>query len=85
MKVITKFTDSEIPKENTHYSCIAPICVDSAIRLEKENYPQVNLAQCKFRLKKKKDIDLFNAELEDSSDKSKLKLNEFYDLCFLRC
>ena len=26
-------------KENTHYSCIAPICVDSVIKLEKENYP----------------------------------------------
>ena len=38
-KVITKFTDNEIPKENTHYSCIAVSCVDSVIRLEKENYP----------------------------------------------
>ena len=38
-KVIIKFTDNEIPKENTHYSCIAVICVDSVIRLEKENYP----------------------------------------------
>ena len=34
-KVITKFTDSEIPKENTHYSCIAAIRVDSVIKLEK--------------------------------------------------
>ena len=55
-KVITKFTDNEILKENTHYSCIAAICVDSVIKLEKENYPQVNLEQCKFRLKKKKTL-----------------------------
>ena len=55
-KVITKFTDNEIPTENTHYSCIAAICVDSVIKLEKENYPQVNLEQCKFRLKKKKTL-----------------------------
>ena len=26
-KVITKFTDKEIPKENTHYSCITAICM----------------------------------------------------------
>ena len=32
---VYKFTDNEIPKENTHYSCIAPICVDSVIKLEK--------------------------------------------------
>ena len=55
------------------YSCIAAICVDSVIKLEKENYPQVNLEQCKFRLKKKKDIDLFDYELEDSSDESEIE------------
>ena len=37
-KVITKFTDKEIPKENTHYSCITAICIDSLIKLDKENY-----------------------------------------------
>ena len=47
---------------------LAAICVDSVIKLEKESYPQVNLEQCKFRLKKKKDIDLFDGELENSSD-----------------
>ena len=61
-KVITKFTDNEIPKQNTHYSCIAAICIDSVIKLEKENYLQVNLEQYKFRLKKKKNIDLFDDE-----------------------
>ena len=34
-KVITKFTDNEIPRENTHYSCICKICVDFVINLEK--------------------------------------------------
>ena len=34
-KVITKFTDNEIPKENTHYLCIAEICLVSVIKLEK--------------------------------------------------
>ena len=72
-KVITKFTDNEIPKENTHYSCIVAICVDSVIKLEKKHHPQVNLEQCKFRLKKKKNIDLFDDELEDSSDESEIE------------
>ena len=31
-KVITKFIDNGIPKENTHYSCIAAMCVDSVIK-----------------------------------------------------
>ena len=39
-KVITKFTNNEITKENTHYSCIAAIFVDSVIKLEKEIYPK---------------------------------------------
>ena len=36
--------------------------IDSVRKLEKENYPQVNLEQCKFRLKKKKNIgnNLYN-------------------------
>ena len=73
-KVITKFTDHEIPEENTHYSCIAAFCVDFVIKLEKQNYPQVNLQQCKFRLTKKKDIDLFDDELEGSTDESEIEV-----------
>ena len=34
-KVITKFTDNEIPKEHAHYSCIAAISVDSVIKIQK--------------------------------------------------
>ena len=34
-KVITKFPDNDIPEENTHYSCIAAICIDSVTKLEK--------------------------------------------------
>ena len=70
-KAITKFSDNEISKENNHYSCITAICVDSVIKLEKENHPQVNLEQCKFRLKTKKDIDLFDDE--DSSDEYEIE------------
>ena len=40
---------------------------------KKKHHPQVNLEQCKFRLKKKKNIDLFDDELEDSSDESEIE------------
>ena len=50
--------------------------IDSVIKLEKENYPQVNLEQCKFRLNKKKNIDLFNDESIDSSDESEFKTEQ---------
>ena len=73
-KVITKYTDNEIEKERTHYSCIAVICVDPVIKLGKENYSQVNLEQCKFRLKKKKNNDLLDYELGDSSDQSEIEV-----------
>ena len=66
-KIITKFTDNKIPKGSTHYWCIAVICVDSVRELEKENYPPDSLELCKFRLKKKKGIDLFDDQFEDKS------------------
>ena len=72
-KVITKFTDNKVPKENTNYSCIAAICVNSVIKFEKENYPQVNLEQYKFRLNKRKYIDFFDDELEGSRDESEIE------------
>ena len=33
----------------------------------------MDLEQCKFRQKKKKEIDLFDNELEDSSDESEIE------------
>ena len=67
-KVNTVFSDIKIPNEKTHYSCIAAICINYALKLNKENYPQVYLEQCKYRQKKKELIQFINAELEDSSD-----------------
>ena len=42
------FTDNEIPKEKTHYSCIAVIYFDSVLTINEENCPQVYLEQCKY-------------------------------------
>ena len=41
----TLFVGNEIPKERNHYICIA-------VRVDKKNYPQVYLEQCKYKIKK---------------------------------
>ena len=44
-----------MPKENEHYTCIDCITIDSVMRMEKKNYPQVCLEECKYRIKKDRD------------------------------
>ena len=48
----TLFSGDEIPKERSHYICIAAIFTDSVLRVDKKNYPQVYLEQCKYKIKK---------------------------------
>ena len=48
----TLFSGDEIPKERIHYVCISVICIDSVLRRDKKNYPQVYLEQCKYKIKK---------------------------------
>ena len=49
----TNFLGDEIPKESMHYTCIACITIDSVMRMEKKNYPQVYLEECKYKYKRK--------------------------------
>ena len=37
------FSGDEIPKERIHYVCISAIGIDSVLRRDKKNYPQVCL------------------------------------------
>ena len=60
----TNFLGDEVPKENEHYTCIACITIDSVMRMEKKNYLQVYLEECKYRIKKTKMIKFIEAELE---------------------
>ena len=48
----TNFLGDEIPKENVHYTCMACITIDSVMKMEKKNYQQVYLEDCKYRMKK---------------------------------
>ena len=47
----TLFSGNEIPKGKNHYICITAICIDSVLRIEKEDYSQVYLEQCKYEIK----------------------------------
>ena len=64
----TNFLGDEIQKENDHYTCIACITIDSVMRMEKKNYPQVYLEECKYKMKKKKMTKVISTELESGSE-----------------
>ena len=51
---MTTFTNNTIPEENTHYTCISAIDIDSVLKIYKKSFPQAYLEQCKYKLKKKK-------------------------------
>ena len=66
----TLFSDNEISKERNTYICIAPISIDSVLKVDKKNYPQVYLEQCKYKIKRRKPADFIDAEVDLSSDDS---------------
>ena len=43
----TIFSGNKIPEERNHYICITVICIDAVLKVEKINYPQTYLEQCK--------------------------------------
>ena len=51
-KINTLFSGNEIPKGRNHYICIAAICIDSVLKVDKKNYLEVY--KCKYKIKKKK-------------------------------
>ena len=60
----TNFLGDEIPKESMHYACIACITIDSVMRIEKKNYPQVYLEECEYKIKKPKMSKFIDTELD---------------------
>ena len=63
----TNILGTDMPKENM-YTCIACITVDSVLRINKKNYPQVYLEECKYKIKKKQIPKFINTELKSDSD-----------------
>ena len=60
----TNFLGNGLPNENTYYTCIACIIFDSVLKMNKKNYPQVYLEECKYKVKKICAPRFINVELE---------------------
>ena len=60
----TNLLHDEIPKESMHFTYIACITIDSVMRMEKKNYRQVYLEECKYKIKKTKMTNFIKFELE---------------------
>ena len=59
----TLFSGNEIPKERNHYICTAAIYIDSVLRVDKKNYSQFYLEQCKYKIKRIKLAGFIDAEV----------------------
>ena len=64
----TNFLGNNVPKENTCYTCIACITLVSVLKMNKKNYPQVYLEECKCKVKKINTPRFINIELESDSE-----------------
>ena len=71
----TNFLGNDIPKENMHYTCIACITIDSVMRIDKKNHPQVYLEECKYKVKKIQMSRFINTEVKLDSDLSDSELD----------
>ena len=58
------FCYDKTPKENVHYTCRAVISIDSVVKMDKNNYPQVYLEVFKYNIKKKNMTKFIDAELD---------------------
>ena len=55
-------------KENMHYTCIACTTIDSVLKINKKNHPDVYLEEFKYRVKKIQMTRFKNIELKSNSD-----------------
>ena len=64
----TNVLGNDMPKENMHYTFMACITIDSVIKIEKKNYPQVYLEECKYKIRKAQMSRFINTELDSETD-----------------
>ena len=48
----TLFDGNEIPEKRIEHACIACISIDSILKVDKKNYTQIYLEQCKYKKKR---------------------------------
>ena len=76
----TSFLGNDMPKENMHYTCISCITIDSVMRMDKKNHPQIYLEECKYRIKKIQMCRFISTELKsDSESESELEVESQTD------
>ena len=69
--VNTNFWGDKVPKECVHHNCIACISIDSVMKIGKNNHPQDDLEEFKYKRKTKKIAGFIDIELgSDSGSKS---------------
>ena len=64
----TNVLGNDIPKKNLHYTCVACITIDSAVKIVENYFLQVYLEECKYKTKKTQMSRFINAELKSDSD-----------------
>ena len=64
----SNFLGNNVAEENTYYTCIACITLDSVLKMNKKNYPQVYLEECRYKVKKVHTPRFINTELELDSE-----------------
>ena len=64
----TNFLGNGTPKENMLYTCIAYITLDSVMRMDKKNHPQVYLEECNCKIKKIQLSRFINTELKSDPE-----------------
>ena len=64
----TNFLGNDTPKGNMHYTWHACITIDSAMRMDKKNHPQIYLEECKYKIEKIQMSRFINNELKSDSE-----------------
>ena len=63
-----------------HYTCISCVTIDSVMRMDKKNHPQIYLEECKYRIKKIQMSRFISTELKsDSESESELEVESQTD------
>ena len=55
-------------KENMHYTCITCITIDSVMKMDKKNHPQVYLEEYKYKIKRIQMSKFINTEPKSDSE-----------------
>ena len=76
---VIKTTFLGMPKENMYYTCIACITIDSVLRINKKNHPQVYLEECKYKIQKTQMPIFIKTELKSDSDSDLEKMEAKID------